>query len=70
MPSYIENAFATALNAVSEGMSVRRAVRDYGIPEAILRHRKAGRQPKTDTHIYCQKLSPIQENRLIEWIRI
>jgi len=51
---YTENAFATALNAVAEGVSIRRAVRDYGIPEATLRHRKAGRQPKTNAHMYRQ----------------
>src|SRR6266566_4446220 len=70
MPSYTENAFATALNAVAEGVSVCRTARDYGIPEATLRHRKAGRQPKTDAHMYRQKLSPVQESRLAEWIRV
>ena len=70
MPSYTENALATVLNAVAEGVSVRRAASDYGIPEATLRHRKAGRQPRTNAHMYRQKLSPVQESRLAEWIRI
>ena len=70
MPSYTENALATALNAVAEGVSVRRTARDYGIPEATLRHRKAGRQPKTNAYIYRQKLSPVQESRLTKWIRM
>ncbi len=70
MPSYIENALAAALNAVSESISICRAVYDYGILEATLRHCKTSRQPRTDAHMYRQKLSPIQKSRLAEWIHI
>src|SRR6266566_7124236 len=70
MPSYTENALTATLNAVNAGGPLRRIARDYGIPEATLRHRKAGRQPKTDAHTYRQKLSPVQESRLADWIRM
>ncbi len=70
MPSYTENALAAAINAVNIGTPFRRAAYDYGIPEATLRHRRTGRQSKIDIYTSEQKLSPIQENRLAEWIRI
>ena len=70
MPSYTENALAAAINAVNTGTPLRRAARDYDIPEATLQHRRTGRQSRIDAHTSEQKLSPIQENRLAEWIRI
>ena len=70
MPSYTENALAAAINAVNTGTPLRRAARDYSIPETTLRYRRAGRQSRTDAHASEQKLSPIQESRLAEWIRI
>ena len=68
MPSYTENALAAAINAVNTGTPLRRAARDYGIPEATLRHRRTGRQSRIDAYMSEQKLSSIQENRLAEWI--
>src|SRR6266566_1243497 len=70
MPSYIEDTFAAVLNAVNSGIPFQRAARDFGIPLATLHDRRAVRQLKTTAHISQQKLSPIQENRLAEWIRI
>src|SRR6266699_1823468 len=70
MPSYTENALAAAINAVNTDTTLRRTVYDYGIPEATLQYRRTGRQSKIDAHISEQKLSLIQENRLVEWICI
>ena len=70
MPSYTENALAAAINAVNTGTPLRRAARDYSIPETTLQYRHAGRQSRTDAHTSEQKLSPIQESRLAEWIRV
>src|SRR6266699_2818066 len=70
MPSYTENAFTAALNAVDRGDPIRRVARDYGIPRTTLQHRLTGRQPKTTAHTFQQKLSPVQESRLAEWIRV
>ena len=70
MPSYTENALAGAIDAVSNGVSVRRAARDWAIPEATLRHRRAGRKPRIDAHTFEQKLSLVQETRLADWIRV
>ena len=70
MPSYTENAFAAAIDAVNAGTPVKRAACDYGIPRTTLYDRLAGRQSKTTVYTFQQKLSPIQESRLAEWIRI
>src|SRR6266699_2669483 len=70
MPSYTENALTAALNAVDRGDPIRRVARDYGIPRTTLQHRLTGRQPKTTAHTFQQKLSPVQESRLAEWIRV
>src|SRR6266699_5239973 len=70
MPPYTENTLTAAINAVNTGTPFRRAIRDYSIPETTLRYRHTGRQSKTDAHTSEQKLSPIQESRLAEWIRI
>src|SRR6266566_2385314 len=70
MPSYTENAFAAALNAVDSGDPIRRVAHDYGIPRTMLQHRLAGRQAKTTVYMFQQKLSPVQESRLAEWICI
>ena len=43
MPSYTENTLAAAIDAVNAGTPLRRAARDYGIPEAILCDRRIGR---------------------------
>jgi len=68
MPSYTENALTAAIDAVNAGIPVKRVAHDYGIPRTTLQHRLAGRQPKTTVHTSQQKLSPIQESRLAEWI--
>ncbi len=52
MLSYIENALTAALNAVNAGEPLRRAARDYGIPEAILHNRRIGQQMKTTTYTF------------------
>jgi len=70
MPSYTEDTLAAVLNTVNLGILLRRAARDFGIPLATLHDRRAGRQSKTTAHMSQQKLSPIQESRLAEWIRI
>src|SRR6266699_2008213 len=63
MPSYTENA-------LNRGDPIRRVARDYSIPRTTLQHRLTGRQPKTTAYTFQQKLSPVQESRLAEWIRI
>src|SRR6266699_1197322 len=70
MPSYTEDTFTAAINAVNAGTLVKRAARDYSIPITTLRHRLTGRQSKTIAHTSQQKLSSIQESRLAEWICI
>jgi len=52
MPSYTENAFTAALNAVNAGELLRYVACDYGIPEAILYDCRAGRQAKTIAYTF------------------
>src|SRR6266699_2923009 len=70
MPSYTKDALTAALNAVNTGTPLRRTARDFGIPLTTLYDRRADRQSKTTAYTLQQKLSPIQESRLAEWIRI
>ncbi len=70
MPSYTENALVATLNAVDRGDPIRRIAHNYSISRTTLQHRLAGQQTKTTAHIFQQKLSPIQESRLTEWICI
>jgi hypothetical protein len=70
MPAYNENTLTAALNAVNAGVPIKRAARDYGIPESTIRNRRDGRQAKTIAHTFQQKLSPVQEGRLADWIRV
>ncbi len=70
MPSYTENALTAAIDAVNTGIPIRRAACDYGIPFTTLYYRLAGRQSKTIVYTFQQKLSPVQESRLAEWIYI
>jgi 4-hydroxybenzoate polyprenyltransferase len=70
MPSYSEDALAHALDAVKSGVPLARAAREWGIPRTTLRHRDTGKQAKSIAHAFQQKLSPVQENRLADWIRV
>ena len=70
MPLYTEDTLAAAFNAVNSGTPFRRAAHDFGISLATLHDCRASRQLKTIVYMSQQKLSPIQENRLAEWICI
>ena len=70
MLSYSENALAEAVTAVRRGVPVKRAARDYCIPETTLRNRGDGLKAKPLAHAFQQKLSPVQETRLADWIRV
>lgn len=70
MPNYTENTLRAAIDAVNSGTSIRRAAKDYGIPLTTLHNRLAGREPRKTAYTFRQKLSPVQEAQLTEWVLV
>ena len=66
--SYSEGDIAQAINAVRNGVSIRRAALDWGIPRKTLHNRFTGTQPRKDAFESRQRLSKVQESHLAEWI--
>lgn len=50
--------------------SIRRAAIDYDVPRSTLQDRYNGRLTRVQAHGSQQKLSPAQENILVEWIKV
>ncbi|KAI3331225.1 hypothetical protein F4824DRAFT_475993 [Ustulina deusta] len=61
MPNYSEN---DVLAAIDNGVSVRKASREYGVPRTTLHDRIIGIRPKSIAHQHTQKLSTVQEDTL------
>ena len=68
MPSYTEADIEEAIQEVYEGRSVRKASIAHGIPYSTLKDRLHSAQTRTESHVHQQRLSPIQEKRLVDWI--
>ena len=68
MPSYTEVDIEAAIMEVYEGRSVRKAAIAHGIPYTTLSDRLRGAQTRIASHVHQQRLSPIQEKRLVDWI--
>ena len=69
-PTYTEEDVQRALNAVANGMSQRKAGLEFGVPRATLQHRVNGHISRQEAHIPQQRLSMVQEQRLVEWVLI
>ncbi len=65
MPNYSEN---DVLAAIDNGVSVRKASREYGVPRTTLHDRIIGIRPKSIAHQHTQKLSTVQEDTLARWV--
>ena len=65
-----EEAISRALSDLSTGIytSKRAAAKAYGIPESTLRYRLGGAISSTLSHQHQQRLTPEQEDFLVEWI--
>ena len=57
----MESLINQALKDIANGMSQRAAAKKYGIPRSTLIGRLKGRQPKRDSKVIDQRLSPTQE---------
>ncbi|KAL5612103.1 hypothetical protein BROUX41_000349 [Berkeleyomyces rouxiae] len=70
MPQYSEDDINHAINAVSNGQSIRSASREWGVPMRTLQHRTHGTQRREAAFSHLQRLAPTQESHLAERIRI
>lgn len=70
MPNYTEDHIQLAEKAVLEGMSIRQASREWGIPYATLCGRLKGAGTRNKANGIYQRLSPTQEKSLVGWITI
>ena len=71
MPSntqYTEFDLYHAIQAVENGQSLREVARDYEIPRGTLRRRIGGSKTRKQGAQDLQRLSPIQEEELVNWI--
>jgi phage host-nuclease inhibitor protein Gam len=65
-----ETAIAQAIADLNAGIHIsqRAAAKAYGIPRATLQERLKGRTNRSTCHQHQQRLSPEQEQFLVEWI--
>ena len=57
-----------ALEEVAAGKSLRKACLEWGIPRSTLRYRNTTTQPRQEAASHLQRLPPVVENRLTNWI--
>ena len=65
-----EAAIQAAISDINTGVfsSQRAAANAYQIPRATLSARMRGRQASQNNHVYQQRLTPQQEEFLVQWI--
>lgn len=68
--TYTEDDINSALHAVVNGESVRKAALDFGIPRATLGNRINGHLSHKKGFKHMQKIAPIQEKQLADWILV
>jgi hypothetical protein len=59
-----------ALEAITNRVSMRRASLDYRVPRSILQDRINSHTSYQETAIPFQKLAPVQEKRLTDWVLV
>ncbi|ESZ95390.1 transposase [Sclerotinia borealis F-4128] len=67
---YIEDDIAVALNAIVNGVLMRKAALEYGIPYIIFQSCINGCVSYQKGSEMMQKIASIQERRLVEWILV
>ena len=70
MPSYTEEDVTNALNALVNGKikSVRKAALVFQIPYTTLQNRHRNKKSSIKGHVSQQRLNPIEESTLENWI--
>ena len=69
-PLYTEADVQYALKDVANGKSLRKSSLDQGVPRGTLQHRVLGILPKKEAYTHLQRLAPIQEQRLTDWVLV
>ena len=70
MANYTEDEVSQALESIANSQSIRKASLEWGIPRQTLQHRIQGTQSRAIAFSSQQKLSPTQEQHLVEWIQV
>ena len=70
MPKYTETDLRNALSDIQNGMSEAKAAIVWSVPRNTLRNRIHGHHPRQIGAEHLQRLAPIQEQRLVDWIRV
>ncbi|KAK8007228.1 hypothetical protein PG989_001218 [Apiospora arundinis] len=65
---YTEDDIPAAIKDVAGGKSIHKAALYWGIPRSTLISRLHGRQSRRESKSTYQKLSPVQEKHLADWI--
>ena len=68
MAQYTEDDVAAAIQDVRNGKPIRRAAKDWGVPKTTLIDRLSGRESSREAAISQQRLSPVQEKHLTDWV--
>ena len=69
-PSYTEDDIQRALADVGNGRSVRKACLDWGVPRGTIQDRIKGSVSRKEASEPFQRLSPVQEQRLTDWVLV
>ncbi|KAF4630035.1 hypothetical protein G7Y89_g8107 [Cudoniella acicularis] len=64
---YTEEYVMRALEEIANGVSIRKASLDYGVPRTILQSRLYGHESHREAAAPLQRLTPTQEKRLTDW---
>lgn len=67
---YLEDDLQEALRAIVNGASIRKASLDYGVPRSTLHNRIHGGISHQESAQSQQKIAPIQEELLANWILV
>ncbi|KAM4063872.1 Tc5 transposase DNA-binding domain-containing protein [Hirsutella rhossiliensis] len=67
---YTESDIHSALEAIANGGSAKKAARDWGVLRATLYNRMHGHECRKDAFSALQRLYQTQEKQLTEWILI
>ena len=69
-PQYTKDDVQYALRDIANSKSERKASLDWGIRRSTLQQRIAGRVSRLEAYEYEQRLSPVQEQRLTDWVLV
>lgn len=68
MPKYTEYQVERAIDQVVATGNVKKAAKDWDVPRSTLRDRLKGLDPKFKAHAHRQRLTPVQEAHLADWV--